>query len=579
MSEPRRPDRGSKTSMQPSTPDTASEVDRYLRTGESDPNHLAWPGWSFLERVEAGRQALEDALVAEVHRLAGRHPVSATAGDIDALALTRRKVEPMVRGLFPGVEREAVLHLVERSVVFLGPHNVEAVLRRQSGWPYTAWALANLYLGSIGAELLGEAAPLSFARIPSTSRSRSPTPPLGVGGCRLGPLQGHFIELDTQSGARIRLQRCPRHAEQARPSRVFPDPRLKVRCRAAGTSGRVPPLVPVVEPTHTRKRDDLSPLRRPRHHGPRLRWVLPEGEMAAVDVVVGDILPKQAMKVPVAEDHDVVKQVSACRSDPPLRHSVLPRAPVGNAHRLRAEAAYGVNHSTAELRVPVEDEVPRRRVPGERVAELLDHPGGGGVRRHSEVQDLPPAVVDHEEHVEDPEGSGRDREEVHGRDLVPVVAQEGLPALDDVGRHGPPGHVPGHGPLGDDEAQLEQLGVDAGRTPGWVLPGEATDEVPDLSVHLRAPGLLRARPPAPEGPEARPMPADDGGGLDDLEHLGPAGPDTAQEDPEEPVDAGQLRAGALLLEGGDLLAEREVFEDEVRPRTGDGSEGVEQEEE
>ena len=75
------------------------------------------------------------------------------------------------------------------------------------------------------------------------------------------------------------------------------------------------------------------------------------------------------------------------------------------------------------------------------------------------------------------------------------------------------------------------------------------------------------------------MPADDGGGLDDLEHLGPAGPDTAQEDPEEPVDAGQLRAGALLLEGGDLLAEGQVFEDQICARSDDGAKGVEQQQE
>ena len=72
------------------------------------------------------------------------------------------------------------------------------------------------------------------------------------------------------------------------------------------------------------------------------------------------------------------------------------------------------------------------------------------------------------------------------------------------------------------------------------------------------------------------MPADDGGGLDDLEHLGPAGPDAAQQDPEEPVGARELRAGSFLLERCNLLAKREIFEDEVSARTGDGSESLEQ---
>jgi hypothetical protein len=64
----------------------------------------------------------------------------------------------MVWGLFPRVERQAVLALLERAVVFLTPANLELVLRHQR-WLGTAWDLANLYLGSIGAEPLGEDAP------------------------------------------------------------------------------------------------------------------------------------------------------------------------------------------------------------------------------------------------------------------------------------------------------------------------------------------------------------------------------------------------------------------------------------
>jgi len=52
-----------------------------------------------------------------------------------------------------------VLALVERSVVFLTPDNIEAVLRKEMRWPGSAWDIANLYLGGIDAELLGEDAP------------------------------------------------------------------------------------------------------------------------------------------------------------------------------------------------------------------------------------------------------------------------------------------------------------------------------------------------------------------------------------------------------------------------------------
>ena len=48
----------------------------------------------------------------------------------DVVSYTRAKIEPMIRGLFPHAEREAVMTLLERSVVFLTPSNIEEVLRK-----------------------------------------------------------------------------------------------------------------------------------------------------------------------------------------------------------------------------------------------------------------------------------------------------------------------------------------------------------------------------------------------------------------------------------------------------------------
>lgn len=44
-------------------------------------------------------------------------------------------------------------------MVFLTDENIELVLRESSPWLHSSWVLANLYLGSIGAELLAEDAP------------------------------------------------------------------------------------------------------------------------------------------------------------------------------------------------------------------------------------------------------------------------------------------------------------------------------------------------------------------------------------------------------------------------------------
>jgi len=145
--------------MTSTMPSIATEVERYLRTGDSDPDHAVWPGHNFIESARLAHEDLENALFAEVRRRSGSWRPPRAMRDLDVVAFTRDKVEPMVRGLFPRAEQDVVLALVERSVVFLTPDNIEAVLRKEMRWPGSAWDIANLYLGGIDAELLSEDAP------------------------------------------------------------------------------------------------------------------------------------------------------------------------------------------------------------------------------------------------------------------------------------------------------------------------------------------------------------------------------------------------------------------------------------
>jgi hypothetical protein len=141
------------TEAQPTIND---EIERYLSTGVSDPYHAAWPG-GFMERANQAYDDLRGALVRAVRRLAeGR--THQPLPEVETVLLTRAKVEPMVRGLFPRAEQDTVLATIERSVVFLTRANIEALLFAQS-FDGSAWTIANLYLASLGAELLGEDAP------------------------------------------------------------------------------------------------------------------------------------------------------------------------------------------------------------------------------------------------------------------------------------------------------------------------------------------------------------------------------------------------------------------------------------
>ncbi|MCY2996184.1 MAG: hypothetical protein NTY19_51295 [Planctomycetota bacterium] len=133
-----------------------AEIERYLSTGDSDPRMTNWPGNNVLERLKRGEERLKAALLAEIRRRAARVPIpSPESMPGDLVTFARAKLEPMVRGLFPRVEQERVLGLLEESVTFLTPETIEPLLRGP-GFLGTAWAVANIYLVGIGAKPLGD---------------------------------------------------------------------------------------------------------------------------------------------------------------------------------------------------------------------------------------------------------------------------------------------------------------------------------------------------------------------------------------------------------------------------------------
>src|SRR6266849_7965388 len=89
----------------------AQEVERYLRTGESDPYRSAWSG-GFLARERRAHDDLRKALACEVRRLTAGHKHELLP-ESDTLSLTRAKVQPIVRGLFPRAEQDLMLAMLE----------------------------------------------------------------------------------------------------------------------------------------------------------------------------------------------------------------------------------------------------------------------------------------------------------------------------------------------------------------------------------------------------------------------------------------------------------------------------------
>ena len=136
----------------------SDEIERYVRAGEHDVLFAAWPGRGLLDRPQLGSADLRRALVSEVRARTALATVLDALVNLDVMAFSRSKVEPMVRGLFPAAEQQPVLDMLSGSVVFLTPVTIDHVL---SGAQFlgTAWRLANAYLLSCGAPLLADDAP------------------------------------------------------------------------------------------------------------------------------------------------------------------------------------------------------------------------------------------------------------------------------------------------------------------------------------------------------------------------------------------------------------------------------------
>ena len=142
-----------------------------------------------------------------------------------------------------------------------------------------------------------------------------------------------------------------------------------------------------------------------------------------------------------------------------------------------------------------------------------------------------------------------------------MVTQEGAPSLG--GRPGSLDHVLRDAGLRDLEAKLEQLAMDARRTPEWVGIEDLADQPANVVIYRSAPW---PRPPAPVEPKAGAMPANDGARFDNQQDIGPAGPDAAEVGPEEAVTSVQGWPRSLAFEHGELLAESEDFQGGIDSR-------------
>src|ERR1700730_3914321 len=113
-------------------------------------------------------------------------------------------------------------------------------------------------------------------------------------------------------------------------------------------------------------------------------------------------------------------------------------------------------------------------------------------------------------------GGVGNNKQVHGGDVRCVVTQEGAPSLG--GRPASPDHVLRDAGLRDFEAELEQLAMDARRTPQRIFRAHPPDQCAQIRIDLW-PASKRAGFPPPVQAKAGPMPTYESLGPDDRDGL------------------------------------------------------------
>src|SRR5215467_7464582 len=162
------------------------------------------------------------------------------------------------------------------------------------------------------------------------------------------------------------------------------------------------------------------------------------------------------------------------------------------------------------------------------------------------MQNAATIVGDHEEAIENTEGHGWNGKEIHGGDRLAMVVQERFPLSASIRFLRSTLHPARDGPLRNAKAELQQLTVNAWRTPRGVLRHHSNNEVAYFLVDRLS--ASPARTPTPISPKSCPVPTHDGFGGDQNQRILPLRPNALDPNPEQLVEWCQHRSLLSLFE-------------------------------
>jgi hypothetical protein len=157
--------------------------------------------------------------------------------------------------------------------------------------------------------------------------------------------------------------------------------------------------------------------------------------------------------------------------------------------------------------------------------------------RDSEMKHLPALVLQDDEHKQHSKSDGRDGEEIRRHDLSHMVVQKGLPRL----RRGPFHGLQdtGNGPFRNVDSELEELTVNARRTPQGIRADYGLNELANRLANRRSAYISArsARPSRPIPTKMLPLPTHDSVRMDHDQGSSPALPHPRHDHPEHSVGA------------------------------------------
>ena len=107
---------------------------------------------------------------------------------------------------------------------------------------------------------------------------------------------------------------------------------------------------------------------------------------------------------------------------------------------------------------------------------------GRGMLRDIEVDDAATIVRQDDEDIEDSQTNRRDCEEINGYQLSNMIAKKRQPSLSGLSVFR---HQSGNRPLGNLKAELQQLPMDAWRSPDGIGPSHGSHQLANLQIHSR----------------------------------------------------------------------------------------------